>query len=493
LLTGQLPFQGTVMSVLGQILTEEPRRLTELRPDLDPALEVICLKAMSKKAEDRYGSMTEFATALGDYLRAGSGKSAPSQVAPPAGASSDEPTAAEANEKATESGLATELLGRLLDRLEIAPTAAPQEPRRSRALFWLVTIVLFLVLGGIGGGVLAYRYMPRTQDAQTPQTPPPPQTVVVELRGLTERINNPAVTQLFLDGDLVTRQFLASAVHLKPGPHELVLKNKDGIVIERLTFTVGEQDRQEVQLVKPPPSVPKSSDPDLPDLKPTKLTDKDIRNRELLEEFFTIREIKYDAGNQRVRLTCEAKKDIDYVTRAVPLCVRLYDADDARIGFDLLNFGSAAKVAKGASVQAIFYWQPARAVKKVLLDTRDEKTYTADRRAPLPPIDAASLLGGVTSDFKQLEESFVILKGSHDRYEQRFTLLLEARRYIEYVSRDVRLRVRFYDAKGKQVREDLLRYEQDSYVLKGERVMMHFRWGLEADSRVTRVAIEPTR
>src|SRR5262245_2663253 len=68
LLTGQLPFRGPAMAVLGQILTQKPQRPSEHRPDLDPALEAICLKAMAKKVSNRYASMAAFARALGDYL-----------------------------------------------------------------------------------------------------------------------------------------------------------------------------------------------------------------------------------------------------------------------------------------------------------------------------------------------------------------------------------------------------------------------------------------
>jgi WD40 repeat protein len=68
LLTGQLPFRGR--GVLAQILTEEPERPSlRLRPDLDPRLEAICLKAMAKKVPDRYATMADLAAELTDCLR----------------------------------------------------------------------------------------------------------------------------------------------------------------------------------------------------------------------------------------------------------------------------------------------------------------------------------------------------------------------------------------------------------------------------------------
>lgn len=92
LLTGELPFEGSLLEVMGQILTQEPRRPTKIRPDVDAPLEAICLKAMAKKVETRYSSMTELAEALAVYLRmsgkeAGGGEAVVAAVKPrPAGA-----------------------------------------------------------------------------------------------------------------------------------------------------------------------------------------------------------------------------------------------------------------------------------------------------------------------------------------------------------------------------------------------------------------------
>src|SRR5262249_38727611 len=69
MLWGRRPFTGSTTSMLAAILTKEPPRPSELRPDLSPKLEEICLKAMAKKPEDRFKTMTEFAAALADCLR----------------------------------------------------------------------------------------------------------------------------------------------------------------------------------------------------------------------------------------------------------------------------------------------------------------------------------------------------------------------------------------------------------------------------------------
>jgi formylglycine-generating enzyme required for sulfatase activity/serine/threonine protein kinase len=66
MLTGQLPFRGSVINVLAQILTKEMTRPSALRPGLDPRIEAVCLKMMSKKASDRFPSMK----AVADHLAA---------------------------------------------------------------------------------------------------------------------------------------------------------------------------------------------------------------------------------------------------------------------------------------------------------------------------------------------------------------------------------------------------------------------------------------
>jgi serine/threonine protein kinase len=113
LLTGQLPFEGSHLAVVGQILTQPPYPPSTIRPDLDPRLEAICLKAMAKNAGDRFASMDALAAALTEYLRAPSASAAPSTRAPaPSGAA------------AGPAGSDT-LMARLLDQGVSNPASAP--------------------------------------------------------------------------------------------------------------------------------------------------------------------------------------------------------------------------------------------------------------------------------------------------------------------------------------------------------------------------------
>jgi serine/threonine protein kinase len=70
LLTGQLPFRGPVHEVLVQIQAQPPRPPSVLRPDLDPRLEAVCLKALAKSPAERQPTMSEVAAALAAYLEA---------------------------------------------------------------------------------------------------------------------------------------------------------------------------------------------------------------------------------------------------------------------------------------------------------------------------------------------------------------------------------------------------------------------------------------
>ena len=68
LLTGRLPFEGTMAEIFGQILYTEPPLPSALVPGLNPALDAICRKAMAKASTDRYPSMKAFAAALTGLL-----------------------------------------------------------------------------------------------------------------------------------------------------------------------------------------------------------------------------------------------------------------------------------------------------------------------------------------------------------------------------------------------------------------------------------------
>lgn len=61
-LTGEVPFRGNnYLSIISQVISTEPRRPSEVRPDLgiSPALEAVVLRAMAKDRAARYQTMAE--------------------------------------------------------------------------------------------------------------------------------------------------------------------------------------------------------------------------------------------------------------------------------------------------------------------------------------------------------------------------------------------------------------------------------------------------
>jgi formylglycine-generating enzyme required for sulfatase activity/serine/threonine protein kinase len=69
LLTCQLPFRGSLAVVMAQILTHEPPPPSQLRPDLDPRIEAVCLKMMAKIPSERFGSLKAVADELAGILK----------------------------------------------------------------------------------------------------------------------------------------------------------------------------------------------------------------------------------------------------------------------------------------------------------------------------------------------------------------------------------------------------------------------------------------
>jgi serine/threonine protein kinase len=70
LLTGQVPFTGSLASVLGQILSKAPPSPTRLHPGLDPRIDALCTKMLAKNPADRYSSISEVADQIAAIVRA---------------------------------------------------------------------------------------------------------------------------------------------------------------------------------------------------------------------------------------------------------------------------------------------------------------------------------------------------------------------------------------------------------------------------------------
>lgn len=69
LLTGELPFQGSMMSILRQIATDSPRPPVEVDADVDPILQDLCLSMLAKHPSGRPESMKAVADHLAEWLK----------------------------------------------------------------------------------------------------------------------------------------------------------------------------------------------------------------------------------------------------------------------------------------------------------------------------------------------------------------------------------------------------------------------------------------
>src|SRR3954463_10792081 len=89
LLTQLKPFEApTLQNLFFRIITEKPKRVSELMPNLPPALDRIVEKAMAKEPSERYGSALEMANELSAVRAKLSGPAYPESVSLTASVSS---------------------------------------------------------------------------------------------------------------------------------------------------------------------------------------------------------------------------------------------------------------------------------------------------------------------------------------------------------------------------------------------------------------------
>ena len=81
LLTGRVPFRGSLASVMGQIVSQAPTPPRELCPGLDPRIDAVCLKMMAKNPAERFPSLSAVSQELAAIVRNSVAKPAPTQGA----------------------------------------------------------------------------------------------------------------------------------------------------------------------------------------------------------------------------------------------------------------------------------------------------------------------------------------------------------------------------------------------------------------------------
>ena len=162
MLTGTVPFTGaTPVAILYRHVREDPAPPRLLNPEVPPALEAVCLKALAKRPEDRYQTAVEMREDLlraraGGRVQAGAPATAAmaTTVLPPlAGA---DPTA---------------LYGRTVTADRVSRHAAAPPLRRHRWLVW-VLVPLGVVALTVGAALLASKLVGEPPPAAAPITIP---------------------------------------------------------------------------------------------------------------------------------------------------------------------------------------------------------------------------------------------------------------------------------------------------------------------------------
>jgi serine/threonine protein kinase len=237
LLAGRAPYKGTVQAVLVQVMRGQPKPPSKIRPDIDPSIEAICLKAMAKDPVERYQTMTEFAQALREYLQnpdsvTTSALEIVEEVPTPA---SKTPTE---RRRASDSGTATRSGGKIRRAEPARSKSSSNSAGLVASLIAAAVIAVVVLIGAIAafkkarkpGGAPATEIASPQQPATPPkeQAPPPPPPVesyplVSTKQPITQGVNEVRLAENFRGFvDLELRQIEASG-----GWHqfqELVLK-----------------------------------------------------------------------------------------------------------------------------------------------------------------------------------------------------------------------------------------------------------------------------
>jgi serine/threonine protein kinase len=224
LLTGRLPYEGSIASVLAQIMKGQPKPPSELRSNLNPELQSICLKMMAANQDDRYASMTEVARDLTAFVK-GTPTSVRNSAAPTANETPRPAAIPPAGFSTGDAGLSQ------LVAVEDVPVSA-RTSRKSRLR------------------------KPAPDSAPPSKTSPPPWAIwsgaaagalVILLAGyvLFVRVGEQIVrieiddpkAQVFVDGDKVQIKNLGATIELTPGKHGVEIRRGD-IVVKADSFTV---------------------------------------------------------------------------------------------------------------------------------------------------------------------------------------------------------------------------------------------------------------
>jgi serine/threonine protein kinase len=224
MLTGRLPYEGSIASVLAQIIKGQPTPPTQLRDSLNPELQAICLKMMASQPADRYASMGDVARDLVAFIKGKPTSVNDSITAAP-------PTGLPAGDEGLSQLIVADdvpISARTSRKSRVKSSTVQSAPPSRRGLpSWAVWS------GAAAAGIVillaGYTLFVKVGDA----------TVRIQ-------IDDPAA-QVFVDGDKVRIENLGATVELKPGKHGVEIRRGD-IVVKAHTFTVLKGDNPVLKL-----------------------------------------------------------------------------------------------------------------------------------------------------------------------------------------------------------------------------------------------------
>ena len=246
LLTGELPFQGNLMSILKQISMKQPRPPVELHADVDPFLQNLCLKMLEKDAKDRPESMHEVARELSEWLQGlhaptdESGMLETSQA--PARSKKKTASAVEVTDPMATPGIARaepeseefpDVDDPPLAAVELAATTVAPRRAVSAAARPPANHRRRLAIGGFGGAVLLLAGI----------------TFFINLGGKYDveiTVDDPSIS-LKVDGDDVLIDGAGSTIRLSAGTHTLLME-RDGFEAELDDFVVKKEGKNVIHV-----------------------------------------------------------------------------------------------------------------------------------------------------------------------------------------------------------------------------------------------------
>lgn len=234
LITGKMPFNGSLLTLISQIAANKPEKPSEIRKDLDPRLETICLKMMASDLSQRYQSMTEVANDLQNVLR-NSGKQ---QKQDPAQKTGKKPTSIpSANEESNPALISIEqpkpyaeqLLEKKRKRSKKSKSTSKTQSGSSSSS---PPKKKMLILGGVGGVLLLLGIF---------------FLVRVGKYNVQITLDDPSIT-LSVDGEVLNIKDGQDIYQLSAGEHELQLK-KEGLKTHVEEFTVSKDGKTALRAV----------------------------------------------------------------------------------------------------------------------------------------------------------------------------------------------------------------------------------------------------